>query len=48
MWRGGCCGPVSKKIIYKCADEDCSSTQEFDKEPKKTPICCGKPMKKSD
>jgi hypothetical protein len=47
MFGCGCCGPVSKKIIYKCAVEECCATKEFDKEPKQAPTCCGKPMKKT-
>lgn len=42
----GCCGPVSRKIIYKCTDKNCGATKEFEKEPANKPVCCDKPMKK--
>ncbi len=43
----GCCGPVSRKVIYKCSDRECPTIKEFDREPKQAPTCCGKPMKKA-
>ncbi|MFH0815792.1 MAG: hypothetical protein V1934_03125 [Methanobacteriota archaeon] len=44
----GCgCEEKSKPVQYKCDCEDCDcGTVGFDKAPKETPTCCGKPMKR--
>ena len=43
------CKDAGKNIQFKCtcSENDCNcGIIEFDEEPKATPYCCGKPMKR--
>jgi hypothetical protein len=44
----GCgCAEEAMPVQYKCECEDCDcGVVGFDKVPKETPTCCGKPMKR--